>query len=131
MGCNLTFNLTLARLRRVCGRDARGPSKEYRVLPKTKALIRSIIELQDETATTQTACVWFVRAVRSSWHSGQLFYDASHQPCVFGGGKVVERHSPERRSILPRTCLLKTREVSEVIAGGPHALPGPSNSELT
>jgi len=31
--------------------------------------------------------------------TGQLFYDASHQPCVFAGGKVVERHSPERRSI--------------------------------
>ena len=31
--------------------------------------------------------------------TGPLFYDASHQPCVFGSGKVVERHSPERRSI--------------------------------
>jgi len=31
--------------------------------------------------------------------TGPLFYDASHQPCVFAGGKVVERHSPERRSI--------------------------------
>jgi hypothetical protein len=31
--------------------------------------------------------------------TGQLFYDASHQPCVFGGGEVIERHSPERRSI--------------------------------
>lgn len=31
--------------------------------------------------------------------TGPLFYDASHQPCVFRGGKVVERHSPERRSI--------------------------------
>lgn len=31
--------------------------------------------------------------------TGQLFYDASHQPCVFRAGKVVERHSPERRSI--------------------------------
>ena len=31
--------------------------------------------------------------------TGPLFYDASHQPCVFSGGKVIERHSPERRSI--------------------------------
>ncbi|MEP6570283.1 MAG: hypothetical protein ABJC10_10965 [Acidobacteriota bacterium] len=31
--------------------------------------------------------------------TGPLFYDASHQPCVFSGGKVAERHSPERRSI--------------------------------
>jgi hypothetical protein len=31
--------------------------------------------------------------------SGPLFYDASHQPCVFANGKVIERHSPERRSI--------------------------------
>ena len=31
--------------------------------------------------------------------TGQLFYDASHQPCVFRGGKIIERHSPERRSI--------------------------------
>ena len=31
--------------------------------------------------------------------TGQLFYDASHKPCVFSGGKIVERHSPERRSI--------------------------------
>ena len=31
--------------------------------------------------------------------TGTLFYDASHQPCLFSGGKVSERHSPERRSI--------------------------------
>jgi hypothetical protein len=31
--------------------------------------------------------------------TGPLFYDASHQPCVFRGSKVIERHSPERRSI--------------------------------
>jgi len=31
--------------------------------------------------------------------TGQLFYDASHRPCVFRDGKVVERHGPERRSI--------------------------------
>lgn len=31
--------------------------------------------------------------------TGPLFYDASHRPCVFSGGKVTERHSPERRSI--------------------------------
>lgn len=31
--------------------------------------------------------------------TGPLFYDASHRPCVFSGGKVNERHSPERRSI--------------------------------
>jgi len=31
--------------------------------------------------------------------TGPLFYDASHRPCVFSGGKVAERHSPERRSI--------------------------------
>jgi hypothetical protein len=31
--------------------------------------------------------------------TGPLFYDASHQPCVFSGGKIIERHSPERRSI--------------------------------
>lgn len=31
--------------------------------------------------------------------TGPLFYDASHQPCVFAGDKVIERHSPERRSI--------------------------------
>ena len=31
--------------------------------------------------------------------TGQLFYDASHRPCVFRAGKVVERHGPERRSI--------------------------------
>lgn len=31
--------------------------------------------------------------------TGPLFYDASHQPCVFRGSRVVERHSPERRSI--------------------------------
>jgi hypothetical protein len=31
--------------------------------------------------------------------TGPLFYDASHKPCVFSGGKVVERHTPERRSI--------------------------------
>jgi hypothetical protein len=31
--------------------------------------------------------------------TGPLFYDASHQPCMFRGGKVIERHSPERRSI--------------------------------
>lgn len=31
--------------------------------------------------------------------TGPLFYDASHRPCVFSGGKVSERHSPERRSI--------------------------------
>ena len=31
--------------------------------------------------------------------TGPLFYDASHQACVFRGDKVVERHSPERRSV--------------------------------
>jgi hypothetical protein len=31
--------------------------------------------------------------------TGPLFYDASHRPCVFSGGKIVERHTPERRSI--------------------------------
>ena len=31
--------------------------------------------------------------------TGPLFYDASHQPCIFRGGKVIERHSPERRSV--------------------------------
>jgi hypothetical protein len=31
--------------------------------------------------------------------TGQLFYDASHRPCVFKDGKIVERHGPERRSI--------------------------------
>jgi hypothetical protein len=31
--------------------------------------------------------------------TGPLFYDASHRPCLFSGGKVAERHSPERRSI--------------------------------
>jgi hypothetical protein len=31
--------------------------------------------------------------------TGPLFYDASHRPCVFSKGKVIERHSPERRSI--------------------------------
>ena len=31
--------------------------------------------------------------------TGPLFYDASHQPCVFRGNRVIERHSPERRSI--------------------------------
>ena len=31
--------------------------------------------------------------------TGPLFYDASHRPCVFSGGKVAERHAPERRSI--------------------------------
>lgn len=31
--------------------------------------------------------------------TGPLFYDASHQPCVINGGKIIERHSPERRSI--------------------------------
>lgn len=31
--------------------------------------------------------------------TGPLFYDASHQPCVFSGGKIIERHTPERRSI--------------------------------
>lgn len=31
--------------------------------------------------------------------TGPLFYDASHKPCVFQDGKVVERHSPERFSI--------------------------------
>jgi hypothetical protein len=31
--------------------------------------------------------------------TGPLFYDASHQPCVFKDGKIVERHGPERRSI--------------------------------
>jgi len=31
--------------------------------------------------------------------TGPLFYDASHQPCVFAGAKVIERHSPERRSV--------------------------------
>lgn len=31
--------------------------------------------------------------------TGPLFYDASHQPCGFSGGKVSERHAPERRSI--------------------------------
>ncbi len=31
--------------------------------------------------------------------TGPLFYDASHQPCVFSGGRVIERHPPERRSI--------------------------------
>lgn len=31
--------------------------------------------------------------------TGPLFYDASHQPCKFSGGKIVERHTPERRSI--------------------------------
>jgi len=31
--------------------------------------------------------------------TGPLFYDASHQPCVFSGDKIIERHSPERRSI--------------------------------
>lgn len=31
--------------------------------------------------------------------TGPLFYDASHRPCVFKDGKIVERHGPERRSI--------------------------------
>lgn len=31
--------------------------------------------------------------------TGPLFYDASHRPCVFSDGKIIERHSPERRSI--------------------------------
>src|SRR6185295_13574368 len=31
--------------------------------------------------------------------TGPLFYDASHQACVLSGSKIVERHSPERRSI--------------------------------
>jgi len=31
--------------------------------------------------------------------TGPLFYDASHQPCLFSGDKIIERHSPERRSI--------------------------------
>ncbi len=31
--------------------------------------------------------------------TGPLFYDASHKPCVFSGGKIIERHSPERGSI--------------------------------
>ena len=31
--------------------------------------------------------------------TGPLFYDASHRPCVFKDGKIVERHSPERFSI--------------------------------
>jgi hypothetical protein len=31
--------------------------------------------------------------------TGPLFYDASHRPCVFSAGKIVERHGPERRSI--------------------------------
>jgi hypothetical protein len=31
--------------------------------------------------------------------TGPLFYDASHKPCVFQDGKVIERHSPERFSI--------------------------------
>jgi hypothetical protein len=31
--------------------------------------------------------------------TGPLFYDASHRPCVFSGGRVAERHAPERRSI--------------------------------
>ncbi|HSS22014.1 MAG TPA: hypothetical protein VLL54_18215 [Pyrinomonadaceae bacterium] len=31
--------------------------------------------------------------------TGTLFYDASHRPCVFKDGKIVERHAPERFSI--------------------------------
>lgn len=31
--------------------------------------------------------------------TGPLFYDASHRPCVFRRGKIMERHTPERRSI--------------------------------
>ena len=31
--------------------------------------------------------------------TGPLFYNASHQLWVFRGSKVVERHSPERRSV--------------------------------
>jgi hypothetical protein len=31
--------------------------------------------------------------------TGPLFYDASHRPCLFSAGKVIERYSPERRSI--------------------------------
>lgn len=31
--------------------------------------------------------------------TGPLFYDASHQPCLLRGNKVIERHTPERRSI--------------------------------
>ena len=31
--------------------------------------------------------------------TGPLFYDASHVPCTFSGGRVTERHAPERFSI--------------------------------
>jgi hypothetical protein len=31
--------------------------------------------------------------------TGPLFYDASHQPCLVDGNKIVDRHRPFRRSI--------------------------------
>ena len=61
--------------------------------PEIEALLPGLLKQRISENQTSSSRPLRVRL------TGPLFYDASHQPCVFSGSKVVERHSPERSSI--------------------------------